>query len=445
MNFPVGSFAKANKCRLLGLMSAVSGAACVYADAPAVATPPQTVIRCDQLFDSETAKIMRDIELVIEQERIVALRPATNSTTNVQRAAGLCLPGYIDLHTHLTSEPSGQSYTEAYRLNDADMAYRAEANGMKTLRAGFTSVRDLGDGWGVTVSLRNAIAAGTVTGPRIFTAGKAIGTTGGHADPTNGTSRRFMGSPGPDAGVINGPDEARQAVRQRYKESSDLIKITATGGVLSVAKNGLNPQFEQSEMNAIVATAKDYGLTVAAHAHGPEGMKRAVLAGVTSIEHGTFMTPEIMTLMKQRQTWYVPTMLAGAWVAEKAEVPGFYLPIVAAKARSIGPQIAKTLAAAYKAGVPIAFGTDAGVYPHGMNAREFALLHDAGVPIPVTIQMATVFAAQVLNESSNLGALSVGRYADITVVAPEALTDAALLAKPLMVFKGGVATDLEAN
>ncbi len=400
------------------------------------------IVRCEALFDAKTAKVSKNMDIVIDGERITAVRAssATGSDESaiVQQAAGLCLPGLIDLHTHLTSEPSGQSYTEAYRLNPPDLAYRAEANGMKTLRAGFTTIRDLGDSGGVSVSLRNAIKAGTVLGPRIFTAGKAIATTGGHADPTNGTSLRFMGAPGPDMGVINGPDEAAEAVRQRYKEGSDLIKITATGGVLSVAKNGLNPQFNQVELNAIVTTAKDYGFAVAAHAHGPEGMKRAVLAGVTSIEHGTFMTPEVMSLMKERGTWFIPTLMAGAWVAEKAQEPGFYLPIVAAKARAIGPQIAKTLAAAYKVGVPIAFGTDAGVYPHGQNAREFELLAKAGVPVPVTVQMATYFAAQVLDESANIGELAPGNYADITVVASDSLEDAKRLMQPIMVIKGGV-------
>lgn len=395
------------------------------------------LIRCDALFDSKTAKLIQNQELTVVDGRIESVRTAPPQS-NAIHAKGLCLPGYIDLHTHLTNEPSGQGYTEPYRINPSDVAYRAEANGMKTLRAGFTTVRDLGDSWGVSVSLRNAIAAGLVQGPRIFTVGKSIATTGGHADPTNGTSMRFMGSPGPEAGVINGPLEARQAVRQRYKEGSDLIKITATGGVLSVAKNGLNPQFQVDEIEAIVQTAKEYGFTTAAHAHGAVGMERAIRAGITSIEHGTFMTPEIMRLMKEKGTWYVPTLLAGAWVAEKAEVPGYYVPIVAAKARAIGPQIAKTLAAAYKAGVPIAFGTDAGVYPHGENAREFELLANAGVPVPVTVQMATYFAAQVLNESENLGQLSVGKYADITVVSEDALSDAKKLAEPIMVFKGGL-------
>jgi imidazolonepropionase-like amidohydrolase len=399
-------------------------------------TSESQMFRCKQLLDVKTLKLLTNQDLVVVDGRITEVRAANNDPA--QALDGICLPGWIDLHTHLTMEPSGQGFTENYRVNPADIAYRAQKNGLITLRAGFTTVRDLGDAWSVTMSLRNAIRDGDIMGPRIFTAGKSIATTGGHADPTNGTSMKFMGNPGPDAGVINSPDDARQAVRQRYKEGSDLIKITATGGVLSVAKNGLNPQFQNDELEAVIATAKDYGFTVAAHAHGAEGMRRAVLAGVTSIEHGTFMDESLMRLMKEKGTWYVPTLAAGAFVAEKAEVPGFYVPMVAAKARAIGPQIAKTLSAAYKAGVSIAFGTDAGVYPHGQNATEFKLLTQAGVPINVAVQMATLNAAKVLNESENIGELSVGRYADITVVPSGSLSDVELLMKPIAVVKGGV-------
>jgi imidazolonepropionase-like amidohydrolase len=398
-------------------------------------TSQSQIFRCKQLLDVKTLKLLNNQELIVVDGRITEVRPATDVAART--LDGICLPGWIDLHTHLTMDPSGQGFTERYRVNPADIAYRAQSNGLITLRAGFTTVRDLGDAWSVTMSLRNAIRDGGVVGPRIFTAGKSIATTGGHADPTNGTAMKFMGNPGPDAGVINSAADARQAVRQRYKEGSDLIKITATGGVLSVAKNGLNPQFQIDELEAIVATAKDYGFTVAAHAHGAEGMRRAVLAGVTSIEHGTFMDESLMRLMKEKGTWYVPTLTAGAFVAEKAEVPGFYVPMVAAKARAIGPQIAKTLGAAYKAGVPIAFGTDAGVYPHGQNATEFKLLVQAGVPLNVAVQMATLNAAKVLNESENIGELSVGRYADITVVPTGSLSDVELLMKPIAVVKNG--------
>jgi imidazolonepropionase-like amidohydrolase len=393
-------------------------------------------IVCNAIFDSKNARFLGPHKLVFVDGKIASVTP----TTETQTAMGLCTPGWIDLHVHLTHEPSGQTYTESYRLNPADIAYRAQNNGMISLRAGFTTVRDLGEGWGVTTSLRNAINAGTVQGPRIFAAGKSIATTGGHADPTNGTSLRFMGDPGPDQGVINSPAEARKAVRQRYKESSDVIKITATGGVLSVAKSGLNPQFTQAEANAIVKVANDYGLKVAAH--GAEGMKRAILAGVSTIEHGTMMNEEIMMLMKKKGTFYVPTLSAGAYVAKQAEVPGFYVPMVAIKARAIGPQIAKTLAAAYKFGVPIAFGTDAGVFPHGENAREFELLVNAGVPLEKALQMATFSAAEALGESANLGQLMVGQAADMVVLPLSAQTDAKAMMQPLAVYKAGVLIEL---
>ena len=238
-----------------------------------------------------------------------------------------------------------RAYEERFRLDSVDFAFRAVGYAEKTLRAGFTTVRDLGGE--VTLKLRDAINAGLVKGPRIYAAGKSIATTGGHADPTNGMNSQLsfvLGPPGPTQGVINGPDEARQAVRQRYKDGSDVIKITATGGVLSYAKSADAPQFMADEIRAIVETARDYGYTVAAHAHGKEGMKRAIEGGVTSVEHGTFMDDEIMALMKQHGTWYVPTITAGRFVAEKAKVPGYLPDIVRPKAERIGAQIQDTFA-----------------------------------------------------------------------------------------------------
>jgi imidazolonepropionase-like amidohydrolase len=399
-------------------------------------------IACGKVFDSASAKLLGPHTIEINDGRINALRagaPAAGSEF-IDHSAHTCLPGLIDLHTHISNlESSPASYSEGYRLNPGDYALRAAMNARKTLRAGFTTIRDLGDTDGASIAVRNAVNQGITEGPRIYTAGKAIATTGGHADPSNGSSQKLAGAPGPREGVINGPDEARAAVRYRYKESSDLIKITATGGVLSYARNGLNPQFSQEEANAIVETAKEYGFTVAAHAHGKEGIRRAVLAGVTSIEHGTFMDAEIMELMKQRGTWFVPTLLAGSWVASKAETPGYYPPMVAAKAKAIGPKIAGTFAAAYKAGVKIAFGTDTGVSPHGMNAREFKLMVDAGMPAAEAIAAATRNAALVLDMSEDLGSLSPGHYADIVVVDGDPVADITLLERPVMTYKDGVA------
>ena len=231
--------------------------------------------------------------------------------------------------------------------------------------------------------------------------------------------------------------DARQAVRQRYKDGSDVIKITATAGVLSYAKSGDAPQFTVEEVRAIVDTAKDYGYTVAAHAHGKEGMKRAILGGVTSIEHGTYMDEEIFKLMKERGTWYVPTITAGKFVAEKAKIDGYYPDIVRPKAARIGSLIQTTFTNAYKAGVKIAFGTDMGVGPHGDNASEFIYMTDAGMPNNVALQTATYNAGQIL-APNELGQIQAGFKADVVAVAGNPLTDIGLTKKIAFVMKDGV-------
>jgi imidazolonepropionase-like amidohydrolase len=286
--------------------------------------------------------------------------------------------------------------------------------------------------------LRNAINKGLIKGPRVFTAGRAIATTGGHADPTNGYRQDLMGDPGPDLAVANGPDECRKAVRQRYKEGADLIKITATGGVLSVAKSGSNPQFTEEEIKAIVETAKDYGFKVAVHAHGAEGMKRAIRAGVNSIEHGTYMDDEAMELCKKYGTWYVPTLTAGAAVADSAKKPGYYPPVVTAKALEIGPKIRATFAKAYKAGVKIAFGTDAGVYQHGKNWLEFGFMISSGMKPMDAIKSATINAAELLGMKNELGSIESGKLADIVAVDGDPLKDSQVFGKVVFVMKDGV-------
>jgi imidazolonepropionase-like amidohydrolase len=237
--------------------------------------------------------------------------------------------------------------------------------------------------------------------------------------------------------VINSPADARKAVRQRYKDGADLIKITATGGVLSLAKSGQNPQFTDAELSAVVEAATDYGMHVAAHAHGTEGMKRAVLAGVRSIEHGTFMSDEVIRLMKEKGTYYVPTILAGRFVAEKAEEADYFPPVVRPKAATVGPQIQETFEKAYKSGVTIAFGTDCGVSPHGANALEFVYMVEAGMPAMEAIQSATKTAAELLREEQNLGSISAGKLADIIAVQGNPLEDISLLGNVTFVMKDG--------
>ncbi len=383
-------------------------------------------LHCERMFDARSGRVLGEHTIVVEDGRIRSVQAGRATATGIEAidlAGRTCLPGWTDLHVHLGSQSSPQSYAEGFRLDPVDYAFRAVGYAGKTLRAGFTTVRDLGGE--VTPHLRDAINQSLVDGPRIFAAGKSIATTGGHADPSNGWNSmlsHLVGPPGPTEGVINSVDDARQAVRQRYKDGSDVIKITATGGVLSYARSADAPQFTVDEIQAVVETAKDYGYTVAAHAHGEEGMKRAVLAGVTSIEHGTHMSDEVMRLMKQRGTWYVPTIYAGRFVAGKAQEPGYFPEIVRPKAARIGALIQDTAARAYRAGVPIAFGTDQGVGPHGDNAREFIYMVEAGIPAAYALQSATLHAATVLGVDDQ-GVIEAGRRADIIALPGDPVQD----------------------
>jgi imidazolonepropionase-like amidohydrolase len=396
------------------------------------------VLECERLVDVEDGAIREDREILVEDGRIVAIGRSVDAPENAERIPlDTCLPGLMDMHVHLDGQMSRNGYLKEFTSNEADLALTAADYARKTLTAGFTTVRNPGDSYNVTVALRAAIEDGRAVGPRIFTSAKSIATTGGHADPTSGYRADLMGDPGPEMGVINGVEDARKAVRQRYKDGADFIKITATGGVLSLAKNGQNPQFTEAELGAIVATANDYGMHVAAHCHGAEGMKRAVLAGVRSIEHGTFMTDEIMDLMKDRGTYYVPTISAGRFVAEKSAEDGYFPEIVRPKAASVGPQIQETFARAYRAGVTIAFGTDAGVSPHGDNALEFAYMVDAGMPPMEAIRSATLTTAELLGMERELGSLAEGKIADIIAVAGDPLEDIATLMNVRFVMKEG--------
>ena len=287
-------------------------------------TYADTLIHAGRLIDGESDAAVTEMTIRVDGSDIKAIEngyaTAGPDDTVIDLRSHTVMPGLMDLHVHLTGEYSPDNRLNKFITNEADYAFDAAKNAKKTLNAGFTVVRNLGDAFNVTVALRKAIEDGDVPGPRIFTAAKTMGTTGGHADPTNGWADHIMGDPGPKQGVINGPDDARKGVRQRYKDGADWIKITATGGVLSVAKSGQNPQFTDEELAALIETANDYDLRVAAHAHGTEGMKRAVIAGVAAIEHGTFMDDEVMRLMKKNGTYYVPTILAGVWVGEKAKI-----------------------------------------------------------------------------------------------------------------------------
>ncbi|NBP69635.1 MAG: amidohydrolase family protein [Cytophagia bacterium] len=398
-------------------------------------------LHCGTLIDGKSNEAQTQVTLIVEGNKIIAIEKGFSKVGATDKLIDLSkktvMPGLIDMHVHIESETNKDQALQRFTLNEADVAFRSTVIAKKTLMAGFTTVRDLG-GSGVNISLRNAIAAGLVQGPRIITAGKSIATTGGHADPTNGYRKDLMGDPGPKEGVINSPEEARQAVRQRYKDGSDMIKITATGGVLSIAKDGSGPQFTDEELKAIIETANDYGMHTAAHAHGTEGMKRAVMAGITTIEHGTKMDDEIMTLMKQKGTYYVPTITAGKYVAQQAKVMGYYHPLVVPKALEIGPQIQATFSKAYKAGVKIAFGTDAGVFPHGENGKEFTFMVEAGMPAMEAIKSATIVNAGILGLADKVGTLENGKLADIVATDENPLKNIKTMESVSFVMKEGV-------
>ena len=400
-----------------------------------------TLIHVGNLLDTNNGEIVRAVTIKIKGNKIAEITkgyatPKKNDEV-VNLKQSYVLPGFMDMHVHLAQE----YVPKAERQSKIEPEYRAlfAANAAsKTLMAGFTSVRNVGDGGMETISLREAINQGLVIGPRIFTSGKTIATTGGHGDPTNGMPKDNYAPPTPEEGVIDSPEEAIKAVRQRYKDGTDGIKITATGGVLSVAKSGENPQFTDAELIAIVSTANDYGLWTAAHAHGKEGMKRAVLAGINSIEHGTYMDQEIMDLMKARGTYYVPTIMAGDWVAEKAKIPNFFPALVKPKAEKIGPQITSTFAQAYKAGVKIAFGTDSGVSAHGDNWQEFILMTNAGMSNEDALKSATIETAKLLRVEDQLGQIKPGMFADIIAFQKNPTEDISIVKNVSFVMKDGV-------
>jgi imidazolonepropionase-like amidohydrolase len=423
---------------LLALACTSSQAAENMAASP---VPTMRVVHCGHLFDSGSGRMLGETSIVVRGERIESVQPGAIALPAgaglVELGSMTCLPGLIDSHTHLTFETSPTGYSDQFRWNVADYAIRSTVYASRTLQAGFTTVRNLGDGDGESISLRNAINAGVVPGPRIFSAGTAIGSTGGHADGTDGYRKDLQGDPGPKNGIINSQEDAWKAVRQHYKDGADVIKIMPSGGVLDESASADNPQMTLEEIKAVVTAAHDYGFTVAAHAHGAEGIRRAVEGGVDSIEHGTFMDDADMQLMKKHGTWYVPTIIAGKYVEEKAKIPGYYPPQVAAKALRVGPIIQGTAGRAYRAGVKIAFGTDAAVYPHGENAREFKYMVDAGMPPAYALQSATTHAAELLKKSKDLGSIDAGKYADIIAVDGDPLADITIMQKAGFVMKAG--------
>lgn len=408
---------------------------------PGVVSAQRTYIHAGTLIDGRADEPRSRVTVVVEGDRIAAVEdgfvaPGAGDRL-IDLSGGFIMPGFIDMHVHLEGETSPDRYIERFTLNREDVAFRSTVFARRTLEAGFTTVRDLG-GSGVNTALRNAIDGGLVVGPRIVSAGSSLAVTGGHGDPTNGYRRELMGEPGPDLGVVDGVPAAARGVRHQVKLGADWIKITATGGVLSVAREGQRPQFSEDEIRTIVETASDWGVLVAAHAHGDEGMQRAVRAGVRTIEHGTMMSDETMRLMRELGTYYVPTITAGKEVEALAQVEGYYPDVVVPKALELGPRIQETFGRAWRAGVLIAFGTDAGVFKHGENAREFVYMVETGYPAIDAIRSATSVNARVLGMEDRIGAIEAGLLADLVAVDADPLADIAALTDISFVMKNGI-------
>jgi imidazolonepropionase-like amidohydrolase len=422
-----------------GIAALLSAGLAGAADAPA--SPSVTALLCGHLIDTAAGKVLGETTVVIEGGRVKEVRSglqAPAGATAIDLKTQTCMPGLIDSHTHITGQTSRTEYVDRYHWNLSDYVIRSTVYARRTLLAGFTTIRNLGDSANESAALRNAINAGVVPGPRIFTAGKAIGSTGGHGDPSNGLRQDLMKDFSAVDGIINGPEDAVKAVREHYKLGDDVIKIMPSGGVLDEGASGDNSQMTLEEIRAVVTTAHDYGFAVAAHAHGAEAIKRAVLGGVDSIEHGTYMDAEDMKLMVEHGTYFVPTIIAGDFVARQAKIPGYYPATVARKAAEIGPLIQATAGRAYKAHVKIAFGTDAAVYPHGENAHEFELMVGAGMPTMFVIQAATVNAAALLRKDKDLGSVAAGKIADVVAVPGNPIDDISLMKRVSFVMKDGV-------
>jgi imidazolonepropionase-like amidohydrolase len=401
----------------------------------------RTLIYCGKLIDPKAGQVLTEMTVIVSGNTVSAVQKGYTAAAADDKVIDLknrtVMPGLIDCHVHLEDQQSANQQLKEFTLNEADIAFNSTVYAKTTLMAGFTTVRDVG-GTGVNISLRNAIRKGLVIGPRVYTAGKIISSTGGHGDPTHGFREGLYAEPHTTETVADGKDACIKAVRQMYKEGADLIKITASGGVLSLEKDGAGAQFNDEELKAIVETAKDYGMAVAAHCHGAVAMKRAILAGVTSIEHGTYMDDEAIALFKKYGTWYVPTIIAGKSVADSAKKPGYFPPVIQAKALAVGPVIQGTFAKAYKAGVKIAFGTDAGVYAHGKNWMEFVYMTEVGMPALEAIRCATVNGAELIGIADKAGSIEPGKWADIVAVEGDPTQDIHVMGQVRFVMKEGV-------
>lgn len=422
----------------LALALAAASAAALAAQQPA---PPVVAVRAGVLLDGTGAAPVRNAVILLRGDRIEAVGPAVRIPAGarvVDLSGYTVLPGFIDAHVHLAARPLGVGDWGHRDVTDdeADDALWGAANARATLLAGFTTVRDVGASTFANVALMRAIEAGRVIGPRMEAAGHLIGISGGHCDE-DGYAPGALAERGPLEGIANGVDQVRAAVRLQVKYGATVIKICATGGVLSQGDEIGAQQMTEDEMRAAVETATMLGRRVAAHAHGNAGIKAAIRAGVTSIEHGSFLDDEAVRMMVQHGTWLVPTLFAG-WSVGSPEAAAHLPPWMAAKGRAAWEAMQRSIRLAVAGGVKIALGTDAGVDPHGQNAREFDLMVTVGGMTPMqAIEAGTINGATLLGMEHDVGSLEAGKDADLVAVRGDPLADITVLQHPVFVMKGG--------
>ncbi len=409
------------------------------AQQPAPAAPAAVLLKAARLFDGKAEKWISPGEVLVENGKISRVGTGLTAPAGakvIDLGDATLLPGFIDAHTHLSFESSDnfyRDYFEGAMRFPAEQAHYAALYARRTLEAGFTTVRDVGSGDYIDLGLRNAIAAGITEGPRMLVAVHAIGATGGHADGSAEPAERIKPS-GPIEGICNGADECRAAVRYQIKYGADVIKFMPSGGVLSLTDPVDAPELSQAEMNAIVEEAHNWGRKVAAHCHGDIAARMAIAAGVNSIEHGSFLTPETLAKMKEKGVFLVPTLLAGEWTGGKADR---FPPVIAAKAKAALAARSDMFRNALRLGVRIAFGTDSAVSPHGMNAREFSLMTGLGMSPAAALRAATSAAADLLGISQETGTLESGKAADIVAVPGDPLANISVTEHPLLVMQAG--------